>query len=518
MEQNNKTQRQDSNLILVTGPEGEIREASHAFIEYSGHERPSLTGQMLQSLRHSEMPEGPLKDLWSTVGKGKPWMGMLQLARRDGSPLWLDAYVIPVIEQGRIIECQCIFRIPPRIATERAATIYRLRRQGKMPLALRWPLPDLRGRLWITQSFCLLPMLLAGLWQYMSEPLYWAAVATTLLLLFISTTWLCKPLRALVRQSRTLVNHPIKQLIYTGTHDDIGQLNLSLQMLQSQLDSVLMRMQNASGEVLSGAHQSIDVMSRTCNEIEEQQSSLIQLATAMNQISSTIQEMTTSTANTADQTQAAQSSARQGRQVVDAAVSGIRSLADSIADTTHSVAALQQQSQGIGSIINVIRDIAEQTNLLALNAAIEAARAGENGRGFAVVADEVRQLAQRTQQATGEIQKMIAALQQQTGAIVSAMDTKRALSEQSVEQIEGAGAVLAKILGAIELISDMATRIAGASEEQSSVVREVSQQIELISEGAQRTVADAALTLKLNNDAVRLAERQRYLVDCIMQS
>jgi methyl-accepting chemotaxis protein len=77
---------------------------------------------------------------------------------------------------------------------------------------------------------------------------------------------------------------------------------------------------------------------------------------------------------------------------------------------------------------------------------------------------------------------------------------------------------LAKILGAIELISDMATRIAGASEEQSSVVREVSQQIELISEGAQRTVADAALTLKLNNDAVRLAERQRYLVDCIMQS
>ena len=85
----------------------------------------------------------------------------------------------------------------------------------------------------------------------------------------------------------------------------------------------------------------------------------------------------------------------------------------------------------------MIRDIAEQTNLLALNAAIEAARAGENGRGFAVVADEVRQLAQRTQQATGEIQKMIGALQQQTGAIVSAMDAKRTLSEQSVEQIEG---------------------------------------------------------------------------------
>lgn len=518
MEQNNKTQPQDNNLILVTGPDGDIREASRAFAEHSGHDTNALSGVLLQTLRHPDMPEGPIKDLWSTVGKGKPWMGMLQLARRDGSPLWLDAYVIPVIEQGRIIECQCIFRIPPKAATERAAHIYRLRRQGKMPLPLRWPLPDLRGRLWIAQALCLLPVLLAGLWQSRIDPVYWAGLLTSLGLLFVSTAMLCTPLRQLVRQSRTLVNHPIKQLIYTGTHDDIGQLNLSLQMVQSQLDSVLMRMQNASGEVLIGAHQSIDVMSRTCTEIEEQQSSLIQLATAMNQISTTIQEMTSSTANTADQTQAAQASARQGQQVVDTAVAGIRSLADSIADTTATVAALQQQSQGIGSIINVIRDIAEQTNLLALNAAIEAARAGENGRGFAVVADEVRQLAQRTQQATGEIQQLIGALQQQTGAIVAAMDAKRALSEQSVEQIEGAGAVLAQILGAIELISDMATRIAGASEEQSSVVREVSQQIELISEGAQRTVADAALTLKLNTGAVKLAERQRYLVDCIMQS
>lgn len=516
MEKYNNTH--DTNLIIVTGPDGKIREASRAFYDRSGHNSETLLGESLQALRHSDMPEGPFKDLWSTVGTGKPWMGMLELANRNGSPLWLDAYVIPVIEQGQIIECQCIFRIPPQSSTERAATIYRMRRQGKMPLALRWPMPDLRGRLWLTQAAALLPVMMAGIWQPFSPLVLFATLGCSLLFLFIVTAWLCSPLRSLVKQSRTLVNHPIKQLIYTGTHDDIGQLNLSLQMLQSQLDSVLMRMQNASGEVLLGAHQSINVMTRTCGDIEEQQSSLIHLATAMNQISATIQEMSANTASTADQTQAAQASARQGQEVVDTAVSGIRSLASSIADTTTTVAALQQQSQGIGSIINVIRDIAEQTNLLALNAAIEAARAGENGRGFAVVADEVRQLAQRTQQATGEIQQLISALQQQTQAIVSAMDAKQVLSEHSVEQIEGAGEALTRILGAIDLISDMATRIAGASEEQSSVVREVSQRIEVISEGAQRTVSDAALTLKLNTDAVRLAERQRYLVDCIMQS
>lgn len=518
MKKNNKTQPHENNLILVTDPKGEIREVSQGVIEYGGYEREALLGQTLQSLRHREMPEGPIKDLWGTVGKGKPWMGILQLARRDGSPLWVNAYIIPIIERGQIVECQCIFRIPPKIATERAANIYRLRRQGKMPRSLRWPTPDLRGRLWLVQSASLLPPLLVGLGSSFSTPLYWGALLLTLASLLAGTAWLCRPLRALVRQSRTLVDHPIKQMIYTGTHDDIGQLNLTLQMLQAQLDSVLIRMQHASAEVIEGAHQSIDVMERTCGEIEEQQASLSQLASAMTQINATTQEMATSTANTADQAQAARSSAHEGQQVMDLAVSCIRSLADSIMETTASVCALQQQSEKIGSIIGVIRDITEQTNLLALNASIEAARAGEHGRGFAVVADEVRQLAQRTQQATGEIQQMIATLQQQTGAIVSAMETKRAQSEQSVEQIEGTGAELAKILAAIELISDMAIRIASASEEQSRVVREVSEQIDQISAGAQRTVADAAHTLKLNSSAVKLAERQRYLVDCIMRS
>jgi len=517
MKQNNKTRPLDNNLIIVTNSEGIIHEASHAFLQRCGYDQQSLAGKSLQALRHPDMPEGPVEDLWNTIGRGMPWMGMLELACHDGSPLWLDAYVIPIIEQGALIECQCIFRLPSHEASARADAIYQLRRQGKMPPALRWPRPDLRGRLWLSQAFSLLPLILVGLWQPASTLLFFMAMGVTFILLLLTTTWLCAPLRRLIRQSRALVDHPIKQLIYTGTRNDIGQLQLSLQMLQSQLDSVLMRMQNASSEVLTGAQQSIDVMTRTCSEIEEQQSALIQLATAMNQISTTIQAMSASTASTAEQTQAVQTSAGQGQQVVDTAVQGIRSLANSITETTLTVATLQQQSQNIGSIINVIRDIAEQTNLLALNAAIEAARAGENGRGFAVVADEVRQLAQRTQHSTGEIQQLIDSLQQQTTAIVSAMDAKQAQSEQSVEQIEKAGEVLTHILSSIDLINDMATQIAGASEEQSSVVHDVSQKIEDLSDGAQRTVVDAALTLELNTSAVRLAERQRYLVDCILQ-
>lgn len=518
MNNNNASTTEDNNLILVTGPDGRILEASRAFIEASGFSMQQLTNSELTGLKHPEMPEGPFKDLTSTISAHKPWMGMLQLRREDGTPLWFDAYVIPVIEQGEIVEWQCIFRVPPQSFARRAEEIYRLRKQGKQPRAMRGPKTDLRGRLWTGVLISWVPMLALGGIQFGGDLLFWGAAAGSILLGLLWTGWQCNSLRRLVTKSRELVNHPIKQMIYTGTVDDVGQLELTLQLLQSQLDAVLRRMQSTSGEVLSGANESVRVMARTCHEIEEQQAELIQLATAMEQISATVADMSANTAQTADRTQAVHVSAGQGRDVVAETITSIHALAESISCTTEDVSALQARSQGIGSIISVISDVSEQTNLLALNAAIEAARAGENGRGFAVVADEVRQLAKRTQDSTGEIQQMIQGLQQQTESIVEAMNAKRSLSEKSVERIEEVGQVLEQILDAIDQISDMSTRIAGASEEQNAVAGDVSARIQQISDGSGRTVEDAALTLKLNNAAARLAERQRYLVSCIMQA
>ncbi|CSA17535.1 methyl-accepting chemotaxis protein [Vibrio cholerae] len=141
---------------------------------------------------------------------------------------------------------------------------------------------------------------------------------------------------------------------------------------------------------------------------------------------------------------------------------------------------LASTTQEIGSILDAIRGISEQTNLLALNAAIEAARAGDQGRGFAVVADEVRNLASRTASSTEEIQKMINQLQNDAKNAVSAMDAGKTVTHQGVAASDEAVQVLMSISDRIHDISDRNTQVATATEEQSTVVHTINQNIEEI--------------------------------------
>jgi methyl-accepting chemotaxis protein len=158
----------------------------------------------------------------------------------------------------------------------------------------------------------------------------------------------------------------------------------------------------------------------------------------------------------------------------------------------------------------VIQDIAEQTNLLALNAAIEAARAGDQGRGFAVVADEVRKLASRTQESTQDIQRVIEQLKSASDAAVNTMETGQSRSVETVEKTELARAALDKIQNSINVIMDMNSLIATATEEQSQVGSDISQRIEFISEQSQQTAAIASQNQaggeKLSQKAQSLAE------------
>src|SRR5690606_17908706 len=173
----------------------------------------------------------------------------------------------------------------------------------------------------------------------------------------------------------------------------------------------------------------------------------------------------------------ADQSAQQGEKVMQGTIRTITQMRGEIANTATVIRQLETDSGRIGKVLEVIRGIAEQTNLLALNAAIEAARAGEAGRGFAVVADEVRSLAQRTAASIIEINQIIQTVQ--TGAIdaAQAIESGQARSDESVEQVTQAGAMLERITLAVEAIRDMNRQIATAAEEQTSVAEDISRNL-----------------------------------------
>ncbi|HHQ4579863.1 methyl-accepting chemotaxis protein [Aeromonas hydrophila] len=264
--------------------------------------------------------------------------------------------------------------------------------------------------------------------------------------------------------------------------------------LAGNLDVMLGGFRHLIGDVKQSVHtltEAADHLSgnvrRTSEGAARQLQETDMVATASTEMGSTIEEIARNTEQAANNAQTTNNKAMEGRSAVENTVSQIRSLADNLENSSREVAQLQQESETIGSVLDVIRGIAEQTNLLALNAAIEAARAGDQGRGFAVVADEVRSLAIRTQKSTQEIAGIISSLQKQTGNIVGMMATCREQGNSSSEQASMAGELLEQITQDVTHIMDMSTQIAAAIEQQSLVANEVNRNVNNIRDIAQES-------------------------------
>ena len=246
--------------------------------------------------------------------------------------------------------------------------------------------------------------------------------------------------------------------------------------------------------------------------IKQQLAEIESVATAMNEMSHTVQDVAQNAADTAAATEQADRDVTHGKTVVTDTINGINKLAVEVEHVSTAISKLAADSEQIGSVVHVIRSIADQTNLLALNAAIEAARAGEQGRGFAVVADEVRTLASRTQASTDEIQKMIQQLQQGASTAVQAMEQGQAITQASVQQANNANNSLGEITQAVSRISDMSMQIATASEEQSSVTDEINRNISNINGVAEITATASQETTNLTRELVQEAAALRTLV------
>ena len=226
--------------------------------------------------------------------------------------------------------------------------------------------------------------------------------------------------------------------------------------------------------------------------VTRQQLETDQIATAINEMTATVQEVARSATDAANAAGQADIEASNGKNVVAQTIESIQTLAKNVEQAADVIQRLEMDTTEIGGVLDVIKGIADQTNLLALNAAIEAARAGEQGRGFAVVADEVRTLASRTQESTEEINNMIDKLQTGAKNAVDVMEQGREQARTGVEQASLAGQSLEAITQSVATINDMNTQIAGAAEEQSTVAEEINRSVVNISQVADETASNVA--------------------------
>jgi len=315
------------------------------------------------------------------------------------------------------------------------------------------------------------------------------AVMIVLVVISAGTAWFTKrqilnPANRLKHYLGNLATGDFSQEVECRSRDEFGDIAASAKSVQMQLGRMMTEIAHAASQIDGSAGELTRLSAQNALGVDRQRDQTEQVATAMTEMTATVQEIARNAESAAAQARHADDLTRSGSDVVTGVIGAIRDLVGEVEKSSEVVREVESDSEEIGSVLDVIRGIAEQTNLLALNAAIEAARAGEQGRGFAVVADEVRTLASRTQASTQEIQAMIERLQTGTKAAAQAMEQGSRKSADTMTMAEHAGRALADIAAAVSSISMANLQIASAAEEQGTVSEDINRNVSTINDSA----------------------------------
>jgi len=294
--------------------------------------------------------------------------------------------------------------------------------------------------------------------------------------------------------------------------DEIGAITRQAERIRQSQQRDIQGISESSNNLVNAIEELSGVIDETHQGVINQQKQTRQIADAIGDLNAIVEEVRGYANSAAESSAETAQEAENGHEVVEQNIQNVQLLAKQIEYTATTMESLQQDSESIGTVIDVIRSISEQTNLLALNAAIEAARAGETGRGFAVVADEVRALANRTQQSTEQIQAMVERLQEGSSNAVKAMQESKRYADDAATRAAIAGHALENITQAVVHIKETNIQIASGANIQSEMTEAIRQNIREISEIADHSTENADRITLANEKLHRISQQLRQMI------
>lgn len=480
-----RTFSHSTKLISVTDTQGTILECNDAFVDVSGFEKSELIGQPHNLVRHPDMPSEAFSVMWEHLKAGRPWMGLVKNRCKNGDYYWVDAYVTPITKDGRVIGYESVRSCPARVDVARADKLYKNIVAGHKKT---FSLPVSLENIFLAISIATCAALFMAGHQGVSAILLLGAVVTF-------AVWVSSGHRhtiaALNEMLKNSFSHELAVNSYTDDAGDLGKLKVAILSQVAHLGAVITRIESAALTVSSESKTGTELTRLTGQHIQSQQAETMMVATAMNEMTTTIAQVSKHVSDTASQADTANELARKGTAVADITHSSIQKLKETVTNIGSSVRSVSDQTVKIAQAAQMIEQIADQTNLLALNAAIEAARAGEQGRGFAVVADEVRNLAFRTQQSTKEIYAIVTELTGRATSAVRIAESGAIDAEEGLAHVIESGQMLAGISSSVSHIAAMSTQMAAAVEEQAHVAEDINRQIVNISNLAEASASSS---------------------------